>query len=293
MNPVIKWSGSKRIQAPSIVSFIPNKLYDTYYEPFCGGCSVLAYIIERYNLCNRFKSFVCSDLNNDLIESYNLIKENPKQVASDYKTHWNNLNKKSNSINDKRIYFESVREKLNKEHNPSDFIFIMRTTTNGMPRYNKKGEFNNSFHITRNGIDPNRFEKIVNEWSFFLKKYDVKFICCSFDEIEASKNDLVYLDPPYQNTKGMYFGSFNNMSLFSFLERLESDWMLSYDGIAGEDNLISDVPKKLYKKHLLINSGNSSFRRIIGNNNHCNVQESLYLSFEPEFNETLFDVNDK
>lgn len=80
------------------------------------------------------------------------------------------------------------------------------------------------------------------------------------------------------------------MPLFSFLERLESDWMLSYDGITGDNNLISDVPKNLYKKHLLINSGNSSFRRIIGNNKYCNVQESLYLSFEPEFKfiENLF-----
>lgn len=290
MKPVIKWSGSKREQAHDIVSYIPDKFYETYYEPFCGGCSILAYIIERKNLSKHFKSFVCSDLNYDLITSYNLIKENPKQVITDYKLHWNNLNKKSNSIDDKKTYFELIRKRLNQEHNPSDFIFIMRTTTNGMPRYNKNGEFNNSFHLTRNGIEPNRFEKIVNEWSFFLKKYDVKFICCSFDKINASKNDFVYLDPPYQKTKGMYFGSFDNMPLFSFLERLESDWMLSYDGIAGDNNLISDVPKNLYKKHLLINSGNSSFRRVIGKNRFCNVKESLYLSFEPEFKfiENLF-----
>lgn len=80
------------------------------------------------------------------------------------------------------------------------------------------------------------------------------------------------------------------MPLFSFLERLESDWMLSYDDITGDNNLISDVPKNLYKKHLLINSGNSSFRRIIGKDRFCNIKESLYLSFEPEFKfvENLF-----
>ena len=59
--------------------------------------------------------------------------------------------------------------------------------------------------------------------------------------------------------------------------------MLSYDGVAGNDNLVVDVPQKLYKRHLLIDSGNSSFRRVIGNNKYCNVKESLYLSFEPEF----------
>ena len=283
MKPVIKWSGSKRTQAHDIVSYIPDKHYETYYEPFCGSCSVLAYIIEREKEARHFKSFVCSDLNKDLIASYNLIKENPKQVVADYESHWKNLNKKSNTIDDKKAYFESIREKLNREHNPSDFIFIMRTTTNGMPRYNKNGEFNNSFHLTRNGIVPREFEKIVNRWSFFLKKYNVQFVCCPFEEICPNSNDLVYLDPPYANTKGMYFKSFDNTALFAFLERLECDWMLSYDGIAGNDNLIAEVPETLYKEHVMIDNGNSSFRRVIGKNKHCNVQESLYLSFEPEF----------
>ena len=36
MQPVIKWTGSKRSQAGKIISFMPNKI-DTYYEPFVGG----------------------------------------------------------------------------------------------------------------------------------------------------------------------------------------------------------------------------------------------------------------
>ena len=72
------------------------------------------------------------------------------------------------------------------------------------------------------------------------------------------------------------------MRLFDFLGRLECDWMLSYNGIAGNSNLIAQVPKNLYKRHLMIDSGNSSFRRVIGNDKNCYVQESLYMNFEPE-----------
>ena len=282
MQQVIKWSGSKRSQAHDIVKCIGNKIYEIYYEPFCGGCSVLAYIIANENIAKQFKSFVCSDLNEDLISSYNLIKTNPSYIIENYNVMWNELNQESNSLEDKKRYFEKIRTRLNIEHNPVDFIFIMRTTTNGMPRYNKNGEFNNSFHITRNGITPDKFEKIVTEWSRLLNQYNVQFICQSFEKIVPNENDLVYLDPPYANTKGMYFGGFDNMCLFAFLERLRCDWMLSYDGMAGDDNLVVDVPKNLYKRHLLINSGNSSFRRVIGNDKYCNVQESLYLNFEPQ-----------
>lgn len=287
MQPIIKWSGSKHTQAQSIISYIPDKEYDTYYEPFCGSCSILAYIIERERYTGKFKRFICSDLNNDLIASYNMIKENPDKVIMDYACHWSNLNKKSNSIEDKKSYFNWVREKLNREHNPSDFIFIMRTTTNGMPRYNSNGDFNNSFHVTRDGITPDKFEKIVKKWNRLLNKYDVEFICQSFENIKPGENDLVYLDPPYANTKGMYFGGFDSTALFTFLGTLRCDWLLSYDGIAGSKDMTVKVPEMLYKKHLFINSGNSSFRRVIGKDRKCNVLESLYLSYEPEF-EFLF-----
>ena len=282
MQPVIKWSGSKRSQAHDITSYI-GKDYDTYYEPFCGGCAVLAYIIERENLANHFKFFVCSDLNQDLINSYNLIKSKPEVIANAYEVMWHELNLKKNTINDKRKYFEQIRERLNRIHNPLDFIFVMRTTTNGMPRYNKQGEFNNSFHITRNGIEPKTFKKIVMRWSTLLNKYNVQFICQSFEKITPDKNDLMYLDPPYANTKGMYYGNFDNQVLIAFLRGLECDWMLSYDGIAGKCDLTVDLPKDLYKSHYYLKSGNSSFRRVIGKDRHCNVQESLYLNFIPTF----------
>ena len=46
MQPVIKWSGSKRSQAEKIISYFPN--YDTYYEPFIGGGSIMYHINKNY-----------------------------------------------------------------------------------------------------------------------------------------------------------------------------------------------------------------------------------------------------
>jgi DNA adenine methylase len=170
-----------------------------------------------------------------------------------------------------------VRERYNKEHNPLDFMFIMRTTTNGMPRYNQKGEFNNSFHITRNGIDPERLRKIINEWSVLLNKNNVCFKCCSYDTIIPQKGDFMYLDPPYAGTKGMYFGGFDNKKLFEYLRKIDCSWAMSYDGISGREDNTFEVPQDLYDEHLYIKSGNSSFKRVIGKSNDSIVYESLYL----------------
>lgn len=275
--PVIKWSGSKRSQAKTITDLI-NKNYQTYYEPFCGSCAVLVKLLEQNTSIHRF---VCSDINADLIKTWNAVKTNPQSLINGYRFMWGELNK-AKDMEQKKKYFESIRERLNKNHAPVDFLFIMRTATNGMPRYNKDGDFNNSFHITRPGINPDTLETIIKKWNGLLNKYDVQFVCQDYREIHPTEYDVCYFDPPYANTKGMYYGKIDESSLFSFLGTLQSDWLLSYNGYAGNDNLLVNVPETLYKQHILIDSGNSSFRRVIGNNRFCNVKESLYLNFEPE-----------
>ena len=270
--PVIKWSGSKRSQCQNIIKYFPKEI-NTYYEPFCGGASVLRGLLESDI---KVKQYVCSDLNEGLIELWKLIKEDPVSVSNHYEKLWTELNQYEDKAI-KRQYFENVRERYNKEHNPLDFMFIMRTTTNGMPRYNQKGEFNNSFHITRNGIDPERLRKIINEWSVLLNKNNVCFKCCSYDTIIPQKGDFMYLDPPYAGTKGMYFGGFDNKNLFEYLRKIDCSWAMSYDGISGKEDNTFEVPQDLYDEHLYIKSGNSSFKRVIGKSNDSIVYESLYI----------------
>lgn len=274
INPCIKWSGSKRSQAEEIIKHFP-KFIDTYYEPFVGGASVLRTLIDNSDKI-KVNHFVCSDLNEGLINLWNKIKECPKEVSAHYTKLWNELNKDDDKGR-KKQYFNFIREKYNKEHNPLDFMFIMRTTTNGMPRYNANGEFNNSFHVTRNGIIPSKLEEIVYEWSTLLNQCNVEFKCCSFTEIHPSKNDFIYLDPPYANTKGMYFGNFNQQSLFDYINGLDCEFAMSYDGISGTEDNTFEVPKELYKEHLYIKSGNSSFKRVIGKSSDSIVYESLYI----------------
>lgn len=239
------------------------------------GASMLRKLMDSSDVI-KVNRYVCSDLNEGLINLWNKIKDNPKEVANHYEQLWNELNKDDDKERKKK-YFSKIRERYNKEHNPLDFMFIMRTTTNGMPRYNSEGQFNNSFHVTRNGILPDKLKDIVNEWSVLLNEHNVKFKCCSFTNIKPNNDDFIYMDPPYANTKGMYFGNFNQKALFEYIKTLNCPYILSYDGISGREDNTFDVPKELYKEHLYIKSGNSSFKRTIGKSNDSIVYESLYI----------------
>ena len=271
--PVIKWSGSKRSQAEEIIKYFPKEI-DTYYEPFIGGGSMMRTLIDDDTI--KVKSIVCSDINEDLINLWNCIKNDFEGVYFHYKTLWNELNKDENKER-KKEFFNTIRARYNKERNPLDFMFIMRTTTNGMPRYNSNGEFNNSFHITRDGIIPDKLYKILEEWSYKLNKKNVKFIVSDYKDITPQENDFIYMDPPYANTKGMYFGGIDNEKLFDYIRNLKCKFALSFDGKSGNVDNTYDVPKDIYDKHIYIKSGNSSFKRVIGKSSDSIVYESLYL----------------
>ena len=283
--PAIKWSGSKRSQCDEIISYFPRKI-ETYYESFLGGGSV-AYRLMNSDI--NVNKFVLSDLNSDLINLYKLIQNDYKSVISHYELLWNELNKDSD-FERKKLYFAEIRKRLNERHDPKDFMFIMRTTTNGMPRYNSDGEFNNSFHVTRNGIEPFRLEKILKEWNDTLNNHNVEFINASYDEFCPNENDFCYYDPPYANTKGMYFGAIDNGKFFSFLSDLKCPYCFSFDGFCEDEDSTYDVPKSVYDEHIYLKNGNSSFRRVIGNKTDKIIYESLYIKGCKKQKESLFDM---
>ena len=273
--PAMKWSGSKRSQCNEIIKYFPKEI-DTYYEPFCGGCSMLYRLMVEPSI--KVKRFIVSDINKDLILFWKTLKDDYKFLINGY-TKLHNEFVELNQTEQKE-YYKQVRERYNKNHNVVDFLFIMRTCYNGMPRYNSDGEFNNPVHPKRSGIEPDRLEKIFEDWSKLLKKKDVYFRDLPYWETTTDINDFVYLDPPYANTKGMYFGNFNTPRFLEFLKYLNCKWIMSYDGSVSSERTNEDysdnVPKELYTEKIMIKSGNSSFRRLNGDTIN-NVDEALYI----------------
>lgn len=264
--PVIKWSGSKRSQSEKIKSYLPND-FNTYYEPFIGGGSML-YAIQP-------EKAVCGDICVPLVELWNKIKRNPEQLAEEYRVRWIRLHEEGY-----QTYYK-IRDTFNKDKKPEDLLFLSRTCVNGLIRFNSDGDFNNSLHHTRPGIAPDSLKKIILDWSEHIQGAD--FIAQEYFETtaDAKKGDLIYLDPPYFHTKGRYYGAIDFDSFLEYLESLNQrgiKYMLSFDGIRGEDDFTVDLPKELYKRHEFIPFGNSSFKKVMDKKS-VQVLESLYLNW--------------
>jgi DNA adenine methylase len=138
-HPVIKWTGSKRYLANDIVNYFPKEI-DTYYEPCVGGGSIIRQLLESDI---KVKRYICSDINSYLINLWKLIKDNPKELIASYTQMWNEMNKEDD-VQFRKNYYLQVRERFNNGHNATDFFFLSRTATNGLIRFNSKGEFNSS-----------------------------------------------------------------------------------------------------------------------------------------------------
>lgn len=271
--PAIKWSGSKRSQSERIVELFPKKM-ETYYEPFVGGGSILMQLLLSEKSANRY---VCSDSDRNLIALWKQIVENHLSLSESYERMWKELNS-DDDMGRKKDYYYSIRSRFNQCPSPDEFLFIMRTTVNGMPRYNQKGLFNNAFHVTRNGIKPETLRKILSSWNKILCENDVEFHCRDFSIVESLNDDVIYLDPPYANTKGMYGAKMDAKRLWEWMRNQRGKYFLSYDGrIDGKEDMTFPVPEDLFSEHLYLNSGNSSFRRTIGKSKDSIVFESLYI----------------
>lgn len=264
--PVIKWSGSKRSQSDKIKAFLPDN-FNRYYEPFVGGGSML-YAINP-------SEAICGDICVPLIALWNKIKADPEELSEAYRIRWTRLQKDGHEI------YYKIREDFNRNHLPEDLLFLSRTCVNGLIRFNANGDFNNSLHHTRPGIAPDRLKKILYDWSEHIQGSTFIADDYTITTLDSRPGDLIYLDPPYFHTKGRYYGTIDFECFLNYLETLNSKgikYILSFDGIRGEDNYTVSLPRELYKRHEFISSGNSSFKKVM-DKEKIQVLESLYLNW--------------
>src|SRR3989344_9669237 len=134
--PFVKWVGGKR---QLLKQFLQMHLYPPekfnpktgrYFEPFVGGGAVFFDLLPQ-------KAFL-SDLNNELVITYNVIKNDVENLISLLKKH--KINKE---------YFLKIRaqnpKNLSDLNIASRFIYLNRTCFNGMYRVNSNGGFNVPF----------------------------------------------------------------------------------------------------------------------------------------------------
>lgn len=279
--PLFKWTGSKRSQAASIMDLMPP--YERYFEPFVGGGAVLYHAATPGS--------AAGDLYGPLIELWQLVQSEPERLVDDYRRQWTLLQEELDRLGDGwktaadeliPIYYYQVRDRFNAEPNPLDLNFLLRTCVNGIVRFNSAGQFNNSFHLSRRGMQPERFAKSVAAWNPRLQ--GVRFVCQDYEATvaEARPGDFVYFDPPYAGNQQRYTQNLDCERFFAVLEGLNRRgvrWALSFDGRRGSQDLTYAVPRELYRRQVYLASGNSAVHKVLNGPVEA-VQESLYLNYD-------------
>lgn len=269
----IPYQGSKRNLAPAILSLFPADV-QTLYEPFAGSAAVSLAAAQR-NLAQRF---VLSDRNGPLMELWRAIITTPERIAQQYEELW------CAQLGQERAYYDFVRTQFNQTGQPHYFLYLLARCVKAAVRYNANGEFNQSPDNRRKGAQPRTMRMHILGASRLLI-HKTQCLTQDYRKVvqQATPDDLVYMDPPYQGVCGKRDPRYSENVLFdAFVATLEQlnqrsiSYIVSYDGRTGTKTFGKVLPTYLELQHIEIAAGRSSQATLLGREDH--TYESLYVS---------------
>lgn len=200
--PFLKWAGGKRQLLSDIKKHIPKKFH-TYFEPFIGAGAVL--------FDQQPRQAVMNDINMELVNVYNVVKNSADELIQDLKKHENDSD-----------YFYAIRDldrrpeykELSSVERASRIIYLNKTCFNGLFRVNSQGQFNVPFGKYKNPQIVN--EIVLRAVHHYLSSNEITILNEDFQMVveRAKKGDFVYFDPPYDPVSDT--SSFTGYSLAGF-----------------------------------------------------------------------------
>lgn len=232
----LKWIGGKSKLIPDILSKIPKDvdINTIYWEMFLGSGSVLiAYLKTSPNI----KAVIATDINHELIFLHKMIKTNPRELIDSVNvivSEYENSDNKNEYYNLKRDeYNELIQKRINGKLSKEDirriaalFVFLNKTCFRGIYRVNNDNKFNVPYGHYKHPkfID----EQQIMEISKLYNKYDVHFMCRSYEEsldmIKKYYSDfkfIFYFDPPYLHNFNAYcIDKFDSVKFVNFIQEI-------------------------------------------------------------------------
>ena|SRR3989339_989304 len=276
----IPYQGSKRNLAKEILRYFPKEI-GTLHEPFAGSAA-MTLATACLNLTHHFW---LNDLNKPLIDLWDNIINHPERLIKQYEKLW--LEQLENPL----AFYNLVRDQFNLTGRPDYFLFLLVRCVKASVRYNANGEFNQSPDKRRKGTSPKTMRNQILRVSHLLKSRttltskNYRDVVC-----EATTDDLIYMDPPYQGVCGdrdtRYLSNIQFCEFVEVLDYLNSrdiKYIVSYDGYTGNKTHGKMLPENLGLARIELHAGRSSQATLLGRNDI--TVESLYLS--PALVETL------
>lgn len=269
----IPYQGSKRILAGLILSYFPQ---DTLrlVEPFAGSAALSIAAAQQ----DRAGEFCLNDTNAPLIQLWHDILFKPEQIADAYETLWKQQRGRE------RQFYDEVRREFNTTHQPEHLLYLLARCVKASVRYNAFGEFNQSPDNRRRGRHPANMRRDIFLVSRLLAGRTV-LTCQDYRAVlaQATRADLVYMDPPYQGVATKRDARYADQVQFQdFVEALEDlvnrevCFLVSYDGRRGDKRYGASLPHNLNLLKIEVKAGRSTQSTLLGGKEI--TFESLYIS---------------
>jgi len=265
--PFLRWAGGKKWFAKHLPQFIPRK-FNNFHEIFLGSASTYFNIPDHF-----YSQAYLSDINDDLINTFTQVKEKSPDVIKILK-----------GFKNEEDYYYKIRN-LHEHSDPifraARFIYLNKTSYNGIYRVNSTGKFNVPYGYRRN-VD------FIDEKNLFAVSSKLKNAHLSVSDFDnaldsVKKDDFVFIDPPYtvahENNGFIEY----NKNLFSLddqirlskaIERLVSKgafYLLTNAKHSKILEIYSNLDKpKILKRHSNI-GGNGAKREVINEYIFTNV----------------------
>jgi DNA adenine methylase len=256
--PFIKWAGGKTQLLSQLAPLLP-KAFRTYYEPFVGSGAMFFWLSRAQG---QFPT-VLLDLNPELMNCYQVVRDGVEALIPALQRHQDEHSKR---------YYYQVRDVAPQSLEPVEraarFIYLNKTCYNGLYRVNSQGKFNVPMGSYKK---PTILEaEVLLAASRALQGADLRQ--GDFSDIldEVTRDDFIYLDPPYY--------PISRTSSFT-------GYVLSHKGRpefgAGEHQRLGRFVKALDEKRC----------RVLVSNSDCHFVAKLYEGFRIERVQARRNIN--
>jgi DNA adenine methylase len=155
----IPYQGSKRKLASAILECTPNRGIQTLYEPFAGSGAITIAAAFR----GLAEGFVIADSLDPLSRLWEMMIEAPATTADNYEHLW------QGQLEDGRSHFLAVRDDFNQSRDPVKLLYLLARCVKNSPRFNGRGDFNQSADHRRRGMDPHKMRREIAGVSELLR----------------------------------------------------------------------------------------------------------------------------
>lgn len=257
---IFRWVGGKLSLKDVIYKEFPKE-YNNYHEPFLGAGSIFFKTFSELNVLPHFlsKQMFLSDINFDVINFYNCLANKKEELYSSL-IELSDLYFATNDEEKRKELFLEIRgldrnslfEDLSDVKKAARFLFLTKTSFNGLCRYSKKnGYYNSPFGYLKK---PNIFnEKDLDYFHNILKNENIIIKNQDFESSKKliKKGDLVFIDPPYiPLSKTSSFTSYHK-SGFDINDHIRVKEYAEYINSIGayfiQTNTFCELTKEMYK----------------------------------------------